>query len=276
MISSGMSPFVAVDVLGDRLDLARRRSAGTCPAPARSRRRGGAGRPRRRGRRGTPGRGRSRGTDGRPASAPGSTPQSCLAAQHAGREVVDDVGDERARDAGLDVALGAVVEQRPGGLDRRRRRGRGRRQHLLVVVAPSAARLARCLLDDGLWARSTTDAAAERSAAVTRPRLVRGVRVGQIDDQARAGDPVGHVVGRECRREQEALCPVAPHVDQRASSVALSSTPSATTSRPRLWPSSMIDLTIARSLSLRVMSSTNDWSILISLIGSRRRCDIDE
>ena len=39
---------------------------------------------------------------------------------HAGDQVVRHVGDEGARDAGLRVALGAVVEERP-----RRRRGRG-------------------------------------------------------------------------------------------------------------------------------------------------------
>ena len=61
-----------------------------------------------------------RGTGGRARSGAGSTPHSVLPPGEAGDQVVDHVGGEGAGDAGLGVALGAVVEQRP-------RRGRGGR-----------------------------------------------------------------------------------------------------------------------------------------------------
>ena len=65
-------------------------------------------------------------------------PQLLATDQLAGK-VVHDVGDECARDPGLDVALGAVVEERLGGGDRRRRVGQVVGEHL-VNVGPAGGR----------------------------------------------------------------------------------------------------------------------------------------
>ncbi len=62
-----------------------------------------------------------------------------LAADQLADEVVHDVGDERARDPGLDVALGAVVEQGLGGGDGRCRVGQVVGEHL-VHVGPARRR----------------------------------------------------------------------------------------------------------------------------------------
>src|SRR5438094_6722414 len=52
------------------------------------------------------------------------------------------------------------------------------------------------------------------------------------------------------------------------SAVVSSSTPSATTCKPRLWPRSMVERTIAAPSRFVVMSCTNDLSILISRTGT--------
>src|SRR5256885_181788 len=60
------------------------------------------------------------------------------------------------------------------------------------------------------------------------------------------------------------------------SAVVSSSTPSATTCKPRLWPRSMVERTIAAPSRFVVMSCTNDLSILISRTGRRLRYVSDE
>ena len=65
-----------------------------------------------------------------------------LATDQLADEVVHDVGDERARDPGLDVALGAVVEQGLGGGDGRRRVGQVVGEHLMHVGTAGRRQLA--------------------------------------------------------------------------------------------------------------------------------------
>ena len=65
-----------------------------------------------------------------------------LATDQLADEVVHDVGDEGARDPGLDVALGAVVEQRLGGGDGRRRVGQVVGEHLVHVGTAGGRQLA--------------------------------------------------------------------------------------------------------------------------------------
>ena len=73
----------------------------------------------------------------------------------------------------------------------------------------------------------------------------------------------GGLMWKPCARSQ-------PRVPNR-SSVRGSSTPSATTSRLRLCPRSIVERTIVRSSALVVMPEMNDRSILISRMGRFRR-----
>ena len=61
-------------------------------------------------------------------------------AGHLGDQVVHCVGDEGAGEPGLRVALGGVVEHRPGRLDGRRRVGQVVRHHLVLSRAHRARR----------------------------------------------------------------------------------------------------------------------------------------
>jgi hypothetical protein len=73
-----------------------------------------------------------------------------LAAQDAGRHVVDGVGDERAGDAGLDRALVAVLDDGPGDVDGGGGVGQVIGDRLVVVQAALAGEVAGGGGDDRL------------------------------------------------------------------------------------------------------------------------------
>ena len=108
---------------------------------------------------------RRRGTGGRRASGAGVDAPQLLAPGEPGDQVVDHVGGERARQPGLDVALGAVVEQRPGRCRPGRRRGRGRRP------TPAGRRARRCA---ARWRTARADDAVGQLDRVCRGGQVRG------------------------------------------------------------------------------------------------------
>ena len=99
------------------------------------------------------------------SSAPGSTPQSASRPNSLADQLADGVGDERAGDAALELALGAVVEHRPAGLDRRGGVGQVVGDDLVDVRATGLGQVAGGGFDDAVrgvdgWA------AAVRSGAV--------------------------------------------------------------------------------------------------------------
>ena len=171
----------AIFVLGE--------ARGTCPAPARSRRRGGAGPAS--GERGEERRvavGRRR-TRGRRRAAPGSTPHIGLAAEHLrrpGRATASATKAQAMRR--LDVALGAVVEHRPGRLDAGRV-GEVVGQHL-VGVGPAG------------WSRGGDALADDLSARSRRRRRPAGQAVMRRTlPSARPGSQLVHRVGHEGARQ---------------------------------------------------------------------------
>ena len=100
------------------------------------------------------GRGRRPRTSRAPSSAPGSTPHSASRPKSLAARSATASATKAQVMRGLDVALGAVVEQRPGGLDRRRRRGRGRRRAPGASSRPpAAARRGDAGVDDGAGRR---------------------------------------------------------------------------------------------------------------------------
>ena len=70
-----------------------------------------------------------------------------LPSDHLDHEVIDRVGDERARDAGLDVTLGAVVKDGPGVLHGRGGVGEVVGDDLIGVEVGAAQVGGRCLDD---------------------------------------------------------------------------------------------------------------------------------
>ncbi len=75
-------------------------------------------------------------------------PPVVLAPEDLRRQVVQHVGGEGARDPGLEVALGAVVEQRPRGRDAGRGVGHVVGEHLGGVGSTELGQAAECLGHD--------------------------------------------------------------------------------------------------------------------------------
>ena len=137
-MSSGMSAFSRwmCSAIGRIFSSAKRRKVSCTSSKSLSRWRG----PRRVGQRGE-----ERRVAVRAPRSPGASSSASpvdaplgLAPEQLRRELGDGVGDERAGERGLDVALGAVVEHRAAGLDRRRGVGQVVGQHLLGVDRRSA------------------------------------------------------------------------------------------------------------------------------------------
>ena len=107
-----------------------------------------------------------------------SRPHSGLAAAQSGDQVVDHVGGEGTGEAGFEVALGAVVEHRPGGGDLGGGVGQVVGQHL-VLVGSTGRRRWRIALPTTLSASSMASAAPTRSLAGS-PRAGRHVVLASI------------------------------------------------------------------------------------------------
>ena len=128
-----------------------------------------------------------------------------LAAEQLGGQLGDGVGDEGAGHRGLDVALLAVGEHRPAGLDRGRGVGQVVGQHLLGVDRRFATAGSTAPATTS-WARSTTALAAARSGvAASEERLgghARRLPTGSRGPHIRAelpihqGTPVSYTLGR--------------------------------------------------------------------------------
>ena len=114
-----------------------------------------------------------------------------LAAEELAGQLADGVGDEGAGDLRLELAVGAVVEHRAGRSRRRRRRGRGRSP----APGPRRARrralkVRRAGVDDPAGEARRRSAAAVRSAAVMGRRRYRAAPRAHIARQrAGAGAP---------------------------------------------------------------------------------------
>ena len=107
-----------------------------------------------------------------------------LAAEELGGQVGDGVGDEGAGDAGLVVALGAVVEQRAGGLDRGGGVGEVVGEDLVGVDRPGGGEVAPapCWTTSRAGRRRT--AAASRSGALMAQKVDGRQRAAHFPDVA--------------------------------------------------------------------------------------------
>jgi hypothetical protein len=78
----------------------------------------------------------------------GLDPPHGLPAEQPAGQLPDGVGDERAGDLGLELAVGAVVEHRASGLHRRRGVGEVVAEHLVLVGAATRLERAGAGIDD--------------------------------------------------------------------------------------------------------------------------------
>ena len=126
-----------------------------------------------------------------PCSGAASTPHAVLASDEPGHQVVHHVGDEHAREPGLDVALGAVVEHRPGGRDRRRGVGEVVGDDLMDVGATGGGQPADAGADD---ADASSRRRSPRTGRVQPGASTVSVMPGDATEPGRIGFRVGIVV----------------------------------------------------------------------------------